>query len=242
MRGMEYFRTHYDEILHWLMAGYAGFEGLYSVILHGRNFANAQTGNLMSLIEDLLGGNMFAVMTRVGALLMFVTGVITSFLLSKKTSKDMRKIVIAVNAVTLTAVALMPLDWDPIMTIYPMIFAASFQWGTFSEAQGYASSTIFLSNNTKQSALAWTQFVMTKDWKFFHKAILYTFTIISFLTGCYVAGHAVFAYGAGGAYIGYTILAIALILVCMSDRYGGKQAVQKMDRIAEVEAEEKMPK
>jgi uncharacterized membrane protein YoaK (UPF0700 family) len=239
---MNYFRTHYDEILHWLMAGYAGFEGLYSVILHGRNFANAQTGNLMSLVEDFLLGDMVNVMARVGALIMFVAGVVISFLLSKKTSKDMRKIVIAVNAVTLTAVALMPLDWHLIITIYPMIFAASFQWGTFSEAQGYASSTIFLSNNTKQSALAWTQFFMTKDWKFFHKAILYTFTIVSFLTGCYVAGCSVIAYGAGGAYIGYTILAIALILVCLSDRYGGKQAVQKMDRIAEVEAEERMPK
>ena len=159
-----YFATHYDEIIHWLMACYAGFGGMYSVVLHARNFVNAQTGNLMSITEDFLGGDFFSVMTRVGALIMFAAGVVVSFLLSQKIQKDMRKIVICVNAVAITLVALMPLTWDPIMTIYPMIFAASFQWGTFSEAQGYASATIFLSNNTKQSVLAWTQFFMTKDW------------------------------------------------------------------------------
>ena len=161
-----YFATHYDEIIHWLMACYAGFGGMYSVVLHARNFVNAQTGNLMSITEDFLGGDFFSVMTRVGALIMFAAGVVVSFLLSQKIQKDMRKIVICVNAVAITLVALMPLTWDPIMTIYPMIFAASFQWGTFSEAQGYASATIFLSNNTKQSVLAWTQFFMTKDWKY----------------------------------------------------------------------------
>ena len=140
-----YFATHYDEIIHWLMACYAGFGGMYSVVLHARNFVNAQTGNLMSITEDFLGGDFFSVMTRVGALIMFAAGVVVSFLLSQKIQKDMRKIVICVNAVAITLVALMPLTWDPIMTIYPMIFAASFQWGTFSEAQGYASATIFLS-------------------------------------------------------------------------------------------------
>ena len=42
-----YFATHYDEIIHWLMACYAGFGGMYSVVLHARNFVNAQTGNLI---------------------------------------------------------------------------------------------------------------------------------------------------------------------------------------------------
>lgn len=143
---------------------------------------------------------------------MFAAGVVVSFLLSQKIQKDMRKIVICVNAVAITLVALMPLTWDPIMTIYPMIFAASFQWGTFSEAQGYASATIFLSNNTKQSVLAWTQFFMTKDWKYFHKAILYTGTILSFMAGCLAAGFAVLREGVYGAFYGYALLVIAISL------------------------------
>ena len=236
-----YFATHYDEIIHWLMACYAGFGGMYSVVLHARNFVNAQTGNLMSITEDFLGGDFFSVMTRVGALIMFAAGVVVSFLLSQKIQKDMRKIVICVNAVAITLVALMPLTWDPIMTIYPMIFAAIFQWGTFSEAQGYASATIFLSNNTKQSVLAWTQFFMTKDWKYFHKAILYTGTILSFMAGCLAAGFAVLREGVYGAFYGYALLVIAMILVHLSDRYGGTEEEEAMDRIKEVEEEEKMP-
>lgn len=237
-----YFEKEYDVVLHWLMAGYAGFGGMYAIVLHARNFANAQTGNLMSLVEDFLGGNLFAVMTRVGALFVFSAGVVASFLMSKSTDKDMRKIVILVNTVSITAVALMPPQWDPIMTVYPMIFAASFQWGTFSTAHGYASATIFLSNNTKQSVLAWTQFALTREWTYFHKAVIYTFTIVSFLTGCLTAGLSVMYYGAFGAFIGYTVLAAAFALICLSDRFGGSEAARAIDRIAEVDAEERLPR
>lgn len=234
-----YFATHYDEIIHWLMACYAGFGGMYSVVLHARNFVNAQTGNLMSITEDFWAviflrhdeGRGPHHVCRWGC------GFFPAF---PENPKDMRKIVICVNAVAITLVALMPLTWDPIMTIYPMIFAASFQWGTFSEAQGYASATIFLSNNTKQSVLAWTQFFMTKDWKYFHKAILYTGTILSFMAGCLAAGFAVLREGVYGAFYGYALLVIAMILVHLSDRYGGTEEEEAMDRIKEVE-EEKMP-
>lgn len=235
-----YFATHYDEIIHWLMACYAGFGGMYSVVLHARNFVNAQTGNLMSITEDFWAviflrhdeGRGPHHVCRWGC------GFFPAF---PENPKDMRKIVICVNAVAITLVALMPLTWDPIMTIYPMIFAASFQWGTFSEAQGYASATIFLSNNTKQSVLAWTQFFMTKDWKYFHKAILYTGTILSFMAGCLAAGFAVLREGVYGAFYGYALLVIAMILVHLSDRYGGTEEEEAMDRIKEVEEEEKMP-
>lgn len=70
-------------------------------------------------------------MTRVGALIMFAAGVVVSFLLSQKIQKDMRKIVICVNAVAITLVALMPLTWDPIMTIYPMILRLVFNGELF---------------------------------------------------------------------------------------------------------------
>ena len=71
-------------------------------------------GTSLSITEDFLGGDFFSVMTRVGALIMFAAGVVVSFLLSQKIQKDMRKIVICVNAVAITLVALMPLTWDPL--------------------------------------------------------------------------------------------------------------------------------
>lgn len=125
-----YFATHYDEIIHWLMACYAGFGGMYSVVLHARNFVNAQTGNLMSITEDFWAviflrhdeGRGPHHVCRWGC------GFFPAF---PENPKDMRKIVICVNAVAITLVALMPLTWDPIMTIYPMILRLVFNGELF---------------------------------------------------------------------------------------------------------------
>lgn len=96
-------------------------------------------------------------MTRVGALIMFAAGVVVSFLLSQKIQK------ICANRHLRQCRCHNPRSahasyLGPHYDHLSHDFAASFQWGTFSEAQGYASATIFLSNNTKQSVLAWTQF------------------------------------------------------------------------------------
>lgn len=235
-----YFATHYDEIIHWLMACYAGFGGMYSVVLHARNFVNAQTGNLMSITEDFWAviflrhdeGRGPHHVCRWGC------GFFPAFPENPKRYAQNRHLrqCHCHNPRSAHASYLGP-HYDHLSHD----FAASFQWGTFSEAQGYASATIFLSNNTKQSVLAWTQFFMTKDWKYFHKAILYTGTILSFMAGCLAAGFAVLREGVYGAFYGYALLVIAMILVHLSDRYGGTEEEEAMDRIKEVEEEEKMP-
>ena len=66
-------------------------------------------------------------------------------------------------------------------------------------------------------------------------------TIISFMAGCLAAGFAVLREGVYGAFYGYALLVIAMILVHLSDRYGGTEEEEAMDRIKEVEEEEKMP-
>ena len=69
----------------------------------------------------------------------------------------------------------------------------------------------------------------------------YTGTILSFMAGCLAAGFAVLREGVYGAFYGYALLVIAMILVHLSDRYGGTEEEEAMDRIKEVEEEEKMP-
>ena len=49
---------------------------------------------------------------------------------------------------------------------------------------------------------------MTKDWKYFHKAILYTGTILSFMAGCLAAGFAVLREASMEPFMGMPFLSL----------------------------------
>ena len=83
---------------------------------------------------------------------------------------------------SLIHISMLPLE-PALVGIYPIFFASAFQWGVYSGADGFNSATIFMTNNFKQSVLGWLQYGLTKDKEFKRKAILYTYTVISFFLG-----------------------------------------------------------
>ena len=96
----------------------------------------------------------------------------------------MRKLALWVDAAALALASMLPLE-PALVGIYPIFFASAFQWGVYSGADGFNSATIFMTNNFKQSVLGWLQYGLTKDKEFKRKAILYTYTVISFFLGGY---------------------------------------------------------
>ena len=99
------------------------------------------------------------------------------------------------------------------IVISPIFFCSAFQWGSYSGASGYNSASIFTTNNFKQSLLAWTQFVLTKDPEFRRKGIMYTMTVLSFFVGACIGCVSVYTYGAYGAFIGFVPLIVARLFM-----------------------------
>lgn len=177
------FQKELDMILHWNLTLVGGFLGTYAILLHAGNFGSAQTGNVMEMAAALTGKNFAEVGIRFLAFLIFGSAIVISYLLTNFTKLDMRKLVLWVDAAGLTVTAMMPEGMSAVVSLYPIFFCSAFQWGSYSGASGYNSASIFTTNNFKQSLLAWTQFVLTKDPEFRRKGIMYTMTVLSFFVG-----------------------------------------------------------
>lgn len=72
-----------------------------------------------------------------------------------------------------------------------------------------------MTNNFKQSVLGWLQYGLTKDKEFKRKAILYTYTVISFFLGVVLGAWAVGQFGIYSAYVGFLPLAAARTFIAV---------------------------
>lgn len=201
-----------EAYIHWMMTVVGGFLGTYAILLHEGIFASAQTGNLMEIAIEWLDGDLIMIIYRLFALICFGVAIVVAFCMSNYTKLPMQKIAILTDGAGLLLSSMLPLK--PVFVgLYPISFCAAFQWGVYSMADGYNSSSIFSTNNFKQSILGWTQYFITKDKEYKKKAILYTGSVVSFFTGAALGAWAVQMFGVYGAYIGFCPLACAWILV-----------------------------
>ncbi len=200
------------EILHYIMTFVGGFFGLYAICAYG-NYGSAQTGNLMSMVVDLVGDDFYDFAVRGGALIIFCAGIAVSWLLTRFYSLPMRELCIAVDAAALAISAVLPDSLYPFYRLYPMFFATSFQWGTFDGVGKYKSASLFLTGNLKNCVLNWMNFLVDRKREALAGARIYTLTIISYVAGGYVGCEAVTHTGAMGAFYGYLPLTVAGIVL-----------------------------
>ena len=150
---------HIDFYRHLAFCTVGGFFGAYAVLVHSGVMGNAQTMNLLEM------GTMLTV------LLPHWCGADTHYL---------SPIVTAVAAVVLF---FLPPELDPVVALYPVFFAMSIQWSSFAGARGFYSSTIFSTNNTKQSSLALAEYLCDHDRAHLRKMWFYLATL-----GCFHVG------------------------------------------------------
>ena len=220
VNNVNWLKRENDAAMHFNMCFVGGFLGAYAIFLRGGNFGSAQTGNLIEVVLEGLGGEWPQLFLRLGAFGIYVIGIIASFLLGKRFKGRMSRICLAVEAAGLVIAALIPENAEPVAALYPIFFITSFQWGVFSGAKGYNSATIFSTNNVKQATLGWTEYIRTKDAKQKEKAVFYTLTLTSFHIGVAVGYGSVKLLSVSGAFIGLIPLLTAFGLTCLAQSSG----------------------
>lgn len=148
---------------HFIMAVCGGFFGGYAIFGRMAVFGSAQTANLIEMVGDILGRNFTDASLRLGALLLYVAAMVIFAVLRKKTPLNLKYLAIAIDAAAAAASAAMPGQMDPVLALYPVFFAMSFQWCVFKGAEGYACSTIFSTNNLKQTVLSLTEYFLAGE-------------------------------------------------------------------------------
>ena len=180
-------KPHMDVYRHLAFAVVGGFFASYAILCRMGVMANAQTMNLAELVLNALSGDGHGVLLHLGALAVYVFGTMLTVLLPHLLGLDPRHASPVISGMSAIVLALIPEQAPTMLALYPIFFAMSFQWSSFSGADGYYSSTIFSTNNTKQTSLALAEYLCQRDPVQLRRARLYALTLLCFHVGVTLA-------------------------------------------------------
>ncbi len=186
-----------------------GFQDAYSYNCRGKVFANAQTGNIVLLGQNLAQGAWGKAVHYLMPLLAFVAGVyVTEWVhhIYKEYQKiHWRQIVLAVETVLLIIVGLLPHSMDVAANVL-MSFACAMQVNSFRKFKGIPCATTMCIGNMRSATEMLCKYHITKDKVLKKKSIHYYLVILVFASGA--AAGAMFS-----LYIGLRAIWIAAVLL-----------------------------
>ena len=211
-------KVHIDIYRHLAFAMVGGFFAGYAVLCRAGVLANAQTMNLVELVINTLMGNGQHVLIHLGSLATYVVGTMLTVFIPHFLHWNMRRVSPIITAFMAILLSFLPEDMALLVSLYPIFFAMSIQWSTFTGADGFMSSTIFSTNNTKQSSLALAEYLCHGDRAHLRKLRLYLFTILCFHLGVTISYFGVKWIGIPSSLLALPLLAWCYVLVVCEDQ------------------------
>lgn len=209
----------YETPLHYMMAFTGGFFGVYAILSFCDLFGNAQTANMIYFVTDLLGRNFADAFLRIGGALLFMAAIALTVYLPKHCRINLQVVSIFLDALAAVTIGLLPSDINPVLALYPFFFATAFQWNSFKGAKGFASSTLFSTNNLKQFTMAVTEVFLNKDKTHTVKAKFFGCTLLFFHVGVACSFIARTLIGPKSIWCALVPLGVALYTVCLANEW-----------------------
>ena len=207
-----------DWYRHLSFAAVGGFFAAYAILLRMGIMANAQTLNLLELLLSSLRCHWSGVLMHLGALAMYVLGTMSTVILPHLFGWDMRRVCPIIDALCAILLAFLPAEMPVIPSLYPIFFAMSVQWSSFTGAQDHISSTIFSTNNTKQASLSLARHLCTREQGQIRRMWFYVSTILCFHAGATVAYFSVLLLEVKGSLCVLPLIGWAYYMVVCEDR------------------------
>lgn len=207
-----------DWYRHLSFAAVGGFFAAYAILLRMGIMANAQTLNLLELLLSSLRCHWLEVLMHLGALAMYVLGTMSTVILPHLFGWDMRRVCPIIDALCAVLLAFLPAEMPVIPSLYPVFFAMSVQWSSFTGAQDHISSTIFSTNNTKQASLSLARHLCTREQGQIRRMWFYVSTILCFHAGATVAYFSVLLLEVKGSLCVLPLIGWAYYMVVCEDR------------------------
>ena len=199
-------------------AAVGGFFAAYAILLRMGIMANAQTLNLLELLLSSLRCHWPEMLMHLGALAMYVLGTMSTVILPHLFGWDMRRVCPIIDALCAVLLAFLPAEMPVIPSLYPIFFAMSVQWSSFTGAQDHISSTIFSTNNTKQASLSLARHLCTREQGQIRRMWFYVSTILCFHAGATVAYFSVLLLEVKGSLCVLPLIGWAYYMVVCEDR------------------------
>lgn len=189
--------------LHFLMCFTGGFIGAYALLNRIDNFGSAQTSNLIELIFSLFGKNKTEFFIRLGAFFLYILAIGITVVFTHKTKINLKRYAMLVNVIGFIWLAFLPKNMNPVVALYPVFFMTATQWSVFHGAKGYNCSTIFSTNNIKQTILAYSNYYFKREKQELEKGKFFLGSLVCFHIGVAVS------------YVAYVEVGILATLFCI---------------------------
>lgn len=205
-----------------------GFQDAYSYNCRGHVFANAQTGNIVLLGQNLAQGNLQNAAHYLMPLLAFILGVyVTGWVRHRCREYERihwRQIVLAVEIVLLTAVGFMPQSFNMAANVL-MSFACAMQVESFRKFRGLPCATTMCIGNMRNATELMCRYHITKDRELRSKSLHYYFVILVFAAGAAAGALVTSRTGERAIWIAAASLMAGFVLMFIKEETNGKECI-----------------
>ena len=197
-----------------------GFQDAYSYNCRGQVFANAQTGNIVLLGQNIASGNFQNALHYLFPLLAFLAGVYLSEWvreLCKSFQKlHWRQIVLAFEIVMLAIAGLLPQSLNVVSNVL-MSFACAMQVQAFRKVHGYPFASTMCIGNLRSGMDALVAFGHSHDKNALWKSLQYFAIIFIFALGAGIGTQCVGIFGERTIWLSCALLLVSLCFMFIQD-------------------------
>ena len=202
-----------------------GFQDAYSYNCRGQVFANAQTGNIVLLGQNIASGNFQNALHYLFPLLAFLAWVYLSEWvreLCKSFQKlHWRQIVLAFEIVMLAIAGLLPQSLNVVSNVL-MSFACAMQVDSFRKFRGIPCATTMCIGNMRSGTELLCRYHITKDPELKRKSLHYYFIILVFAIGAAIGAVASQKFGNPAIWIAAGLMLLGFILMFVKEEIQGE--------------------
>ncbi|MBF1101158.1 MAG: DUF1275 domain-containing protein, partial [Solobacterium sp.] len=193
-----------------------GLQDAYTFNTRDHVFANAQTGNLVLMTQNLMEGNIAHSLNYLLPIFAFIVGVFVAEQLQgrlkEKKSLHWRQFIVLIEIITLLLVGFIPGSLNNIANML-VSFSCALQVQSFRKVNGNTYASTMCIGNIKSATARLSAFFRTKDKTYFHQSMHYFGIIIIFAIGAGLGGVISKQFGYPTSWISCAILLIPFILM-----------------------------
>ena len=197
-----------------------GLQDAYTYIARGEVFANAQTGNIVLLSQNLFTGNWAKVPHYLVPLVFFALGIAASegmrYRFQQARRIHWRQLVLLEEIVTLFAVGLMPASLNMLANAI-VSFSCAMQVQAFRKVNGYAFASTMCIGNLRSGMDALVAFGHTHDKNALWKSLHYFAIIFIFALGAGIGTQCVGIFGERTIWLSCALLLVSLCFMFIKE-------------------------
>ena len=197
-----------------------GLQDAYTYMYRGKVFANAQTGNIVLLAQNLVDRNWSVALRYFSPLLFFALGVAAAECIHMRYQKAQRihwrQLVLAIEILLLFAVGFFPNEMD-LLANAMVSFSCAMQVQSFRKVNGYAFASTMCIGNIRSGTDALCAFIRNRDKNTLRKSLCYWGIILLFAIGAGIGGYGITIFGMRTIWISCMLLLIGFLMMFIKE-------------------------